>query len=123
MCNFKTVNYQSIDILKKSCTLIDVRLCFIDFCKAIDVIPGKMIGRPYNREASKCKTLFVAIFFLIHNEKSQRTGYKKDLSRVLFMPYQNIDGLLYKANLYLKIYPDFKSEVDEILIKIIVLTY
>lgn len=118
MCNSKITNYPGTGLPYQSSIEIDMYLFYINFCRAINVLPNKIIGRPYNREASKMKSLFVGVLFINSGKKSFSFRDKKEIARVLFMPYQIIDGLLYKVNLYLKTYPDFKGEVDEIIIKI-----
>jgi hypothetical protein len=40
---------------------IDVELLFARFCEAIERFPVNIVDKPYNREANKNKTLFVAV--------------------------------------------------------------
>ena len=117
MCNCEVINYRGTGLLKQSSTAAEVYMSYIDFCKVVAVSPSKIIGRPYNRKASKYKHLFIGVMLCKLKDKLPK-GYEKELSRVLFIPYQNMSGLLYRTNLYLKTDTGFKFEVDDILSKI-----
>jgi hypothetical protein len=97
---------------------IDIELLFIQFCKAINCFPVNIVGKPYNREASKNKALFVGVLITeLKTEKLPR-GMKKQLSTTLGMPHQKIGSFAQNVTLFLSIYCDFKNEVNEICEKI-----
>ena len=100
------------------CQVIDAKLLFEQFCTAINHFPVNIVGKPYNREASKMKALFVGVLFTeLKSEKLPR-GMKKQLAAILGMPPQKIGYFAHNVTLFLSIYSDFKNEVVEICTKI-----
>lgn len=100
------------------CHSIDVELLFMQFCEAIERFPVNIVGKPYNREASKNKALFVGVLITeLKTEKLPR-GMKKQLATTLGIPNQRMCYFLQNVTLFLSIYLDFKKEVDEICTKI-----
>ena len=97
---------------------IDVDTLFSQFCEAIGHFPVNIVGKPYNREANKNKSLFVGVLITeLKSEKLPR-GIKNQLSVTLGIPKQKIGYFAQNVTLFLSIYCDFKNEVDEICAKI-----
>ena len=97
---------------------IDVELLFNSFCEAIGRFPVNIVGKPYNREASKNKALFVGVLITkLKSEKLPR-GMKKELAVTLGIDPRKINGFVLNVSLFLSIYSDFKTEVEEISNKI-----
>lgn len=97
---------------------IDVELLFIKFCEVIGRFPVNIVGKPYNREANKNKALFVGILITeLKSEKLPR-GMKKELAVTLGIDPRKINGFVLNVSLFLSIYNDFKTEVEDISNKI-----
>ena len=100
------------------CQVIDVELLFIHFCVVQKLKPSEVIQRPYNREASRLKSLFIGMLLVTIQKDNLPRGYKKDLADVLEVPKQKIGYLVQNVTLFLNIYPEFIKEVNEICAKI-----
>ena len=97
---------------------IDVELLFINFCVVQELKVSQVVERPYNREASKLKALFVGVLLITIKKSKLPRGYKKELAETLGVPQQRICYFEQNVTLFLKIYPDFQTEVTEICAKI-----
>jgi len=100
------------------CQVIDVEALFINFCVVQELKPSEVIERPYNREASRLKSLFIGTLLKTIQKDNLPRGYKKELAEVLGMPAQKIGSFVQNVTLFLSIYPDFQKEVNEICAKI-----
>ena len=97
---------------------IDVEVLFNNFCETIGRFPVNIVGKPYNREANKNKALFVGLLITeLKTEKLPR-GMKKELAVTLGIDPRKINGFVLNVSLFLSIYSDFKTEVEEISNKI-----
>lgn len=97
---------------------IDVELLFINFCVVQELKPSQVVERPYNREASKLKALFVGVLLITIKKSKLPRGYKKELAEVLGVDSRKIGALVQNAILFSKLYSEFKNEVEEISCKI-----
>ena len=97
---------------------IDVEVLFNNFCETIGRFPVNIVGKPYNREANKNKALFVGVLITeLKTEKLPR-GMKKQLAVTLGIDPRKINGFVLNVSLFLSIYNDFKTEVEDISNKI-----
>ena len=93
---------------------IDVELLFINFCVVLELKPSEVIERPYNREASRFKSLFVGVLLVTIQKSKLPRGYKKELADVLGVDNRKIGALVQNVTLFSDIYPIFKQEIEEI---------
>ena len=97
---------------------IDVELLFIHFCVVQELKVSQVIERPYNREASRFKALFVGVLLTTIQKSKLPRGYKKELADVLGVDNRKIGALIQNVTLFSDIYPNFKKEVEKICCKI-----
>src|ERR1035437_9364684 len=76
------------------CQVIDVEALFINFCVVQELKPSEVIERPYNREASWLKSLFIGTLLKTIQKDNLPRGYKKELAEVLGMPAQKIGSFV-----------------------------